>query len=151
MARRGGLEILGMVGTLRCYGAIARILMGVCVFLSGCSGSETIWSAESPSGDGSILASARTIANSGFGTGYIWTAVYTGGANRKQEPIEILELTDEFEMPSDEISVEMKWLTPTHLELTYRGHRTRYFQAIKWAGVDISVRDLSTKTDTSQR
>ena len=146
----GGLETLGMVGTLRCCGAIARILMGVCVFLSGCSGSETIWSAESPSPDGGILASARTIANSGFGTGYIWTAVYLGGTKQK-ERIEILELVDEFEMPSDEISVEMKWLSPTYLELTYKGHQTLYFQAIKWAGVDISVRDLSTKTDTSQR
>jgi len=136
--------------TLRCCGAISLILVGVCAFLIGCGGSETIWSAQSPSPDGSKLATARTIANSGFGTGYIWTAVYLGGTKQK-EPIEILELVDEFEMPSDEISVEMKWLTPTHLELTYRGHRTRYFQAIKWAGVDISVRDLSTKTDTSHR
>jgi hypothetical protein len=149
--RRGGLETLGMVRTLRYFGAISLILIGVCVFLSGCTGSETIWSAESPSPDGSMLATGRTIANSGFGTGYIWTAVYLGGANRKQEPIEILELTDEFEMPSNEISVEMKWLTPTHLELTYRGHQTLYFQAIRWAGVDISVRDLSIKTNTPQK
>jgi hypothetical protein len=98
-----------------------------------------------------MLASARTIANSGFGTGYIWTGVYLNGANSSQPPIEILELTDEVETPSDEISVEMNWLTPTHLELTYKGHRTLYFQAIKWAGVDISVRDLSNKTKTSQK
>ena len=136
--------------TLRCCGAISLILVGVCAFLIGCGGSETIWSAQSPSPDGSKLATARTIANSGFGTGYIWTAVYLGGTKQK-EPIEILELVDEFEKPSDEISVEMKWLSPTYLELTYKGHQTLYFQAIKWADVDISVRDLSTKTDPSQK
>jgi len=98
-----------------------------------------------------MLATARTIANSGFGAGYIWTAVYLGGANRSQSPIEILELTDEFETPSDEISVQMKWFNSMHLELTYRGHRTLYFQAVTWAGVDISVRDLSSKTDASHK
>jgi hypothetical protein len=60
--------------------------------------------------------------------------------------MEILQLSDDYETPSDEISVEMKWLTPTHLELTYKGHRTLDFQAVKCFGVDISVRDLSGGT-----
>jgi hypothetical protein len=140
-----------MIRTLRCCGAISLIIIGVCVFVTGCTGSETIWSAEVRYPDGSMLASGCTIANSGFGTGYIWTAVYLNGAKSSQPPIEILELTDEVEKPSDEISVEMTWLTPTHLELTYKGHRTLYFQAIKWAGVDISVRDLLNKNKTSQK
>jgi hypothetical protein len=98
-----------------------------------------------------MVASARTIANSGFGTGYIWTTVYMNGAKSSAPPIEILELTDEFEKPDDEIRVDMEWLTPTHLELTFKGHRTLYFQAIKWADVDISLRDLSIRTDKPQK
>jgi hypothetical protein len=147
-----GLETLGMVSTLRCCKVISLIIIGVCVFVIGC-GPDTIWSAEALSPDGARLASARTVATSGFGTGYIWTAVYLKWAKGSQAPIEILGLTDEFETPYDEKSVQMKWLTPTHLEVTYKskGHRTLDFQAIKWADVDISVRDLSNKTDTSQK
>jgi hypothetical protein len=125
--------------------SISLVTIALCVLLFGCNpGSETIWSAEARSPDGSRLASARTIANSGFGTGYIWTAVYLNWTKDSRHPTEILQLSDTFETPSDEISVEMKWLTPTHLELTYKGHRTLDFQAVKWYGVDISVRDLSS-------
>src|SRR5580658_88647 len=102
--------------------AILFVVVGVCVFGSGCKdGSETIWSAEAPSPDGNRLASARTVANSGFGTGSIWTAVYLNWAKSSQPPTAILQFTDTFERPSDEISVEMKWLTPTHLEVAYGG------------------------------
>jgi hypothetical protein len=37
----------------------------------------------------------------------------------------------------------MNWLTPTHLELTFKGNQTVVFQSIKWFGIDISVHDLS--------
>jgi hypothetical protein len=40
------------------------------------------------------------------------------------------------------------WLTPKHLDLTYKGRRTLDFQAVKCAGIDISLRSLSNKTDT---
>jgi len=128
--------------------ATLLITVAVCAIFSGCKGegSETIWSAEVRSPDGSRVASARTVANSGFGTGYIWTAVYLNSTTGSQLPTAILRLSDTFETPPDEISVEMKWLTPTHLELTYKGHRTLDFQAAKCVGVDISVRDLSSET-----
>jgi hypothetical protein len=122
-----------------------------CVVLSGCSckSSEKIWSAEARSPDGKMLASARTDARSGFGTGYIGTVVHLNWTKGSRPPMEILRLSDDYEMPSEEISVEMKWLTPTHLELTYKGHRTLILQAAKCEGVDISVRDLSTSTTNS--
>jgi hypothetical protein len=38
----------------------------------------------------------------------------------------------------------MNWLTPTHLELLYEGSpQSVGFQAVKWADVEISARDLS--------
>jgi hypothetical protein len=125
--------------------AILLLVVVVCVSASGCKGgSETIWSSETRSPDGKMIASARTVAQSGFGTGYIGTFVSLSSAKGSQPPIAILQLSDTFETPSDEISVEMKWLTPTHLELAYKGHRTLDFQAVKCSGVDISVQDLGS-------
>jgi hypothetical protein len=126
--------------------AASFLVVGVCIVVSGCKGSEKVWSAEARSPDGNMLASARTIAQSGFGTGYIGTVVYLNRIKGSQPPMEILQLSDDYETPSDEISVEMKWLAPTHLELAYKGHRTLDFQAVKCVGVDISVRDLSSGT-----
>jgi hypothetical protein len=45
----------------------------------------------------------------------------------------------------------MNWLTPTHLELTYKGRRTLDFEAVKCHGVDISVRELSGDAINSSR
>jgi hypothetical protein len=59
------------------YKVIALIVAGIFVLVVGCkSGSEAIWSAESKSPDGQWIANARTIAQSGFGTGYIGTKVF---------------------------------------------------------------------------
>ena len=44
----------------------------------------------------------------------------------------------------DGMKVWMNWLTPTHLELTYKGQRTFDFQAVRCDGIDISVRDVSS-------
>ena len=43
-------------------------------------------------------------------------------------------------------SVGMNWLTPRHLELTYKGDRSIDFQAVKWRGIDISLRKLPSET-----
>jgi hypothetical protein len=40
----------------------------------------------------------------------------------------------------------MKWLTPTHLEVTQDGRGDLDFQVAKYGGVAISVRDLSDTT-----
>jgi hypothetical protein len=117
-----------------------------CVLLLGCRGSQTIWTAEVRSPDGQMLASARTIAQSGFGTGYVGTIVYLNWTTGSQPPMEILGLSDKSETPGD-IGVEMHWLTPIHLELAYKGDRQSIdFQAVKFAAINISVHDLSSKT-----
>jgi hypothetical protein len=41
------------------------------------------------------------------------------------------------------MNVGMKWLTPTRLELTYKGRRPIDFQAVKCDGVEITVRDVA--------
>jgi hypothetical protein len=128
--------------------AIPLLIFGACVLLSGglsgCRGSQTIWSAEAQSPDGKMIATARAIARSGFGINGIETSVYLNWTKGSQSPMLILDLADGSDAPSD-TNVEMKWLTPTHLELTYTGNRSLGFQAVKWAGVDISVRELPSE------
>jgi hypothetical protein len=139
-----------MVATLRYCKAISLITIGVCVFVTGCK-PKAIWSAESRSGDGTIVASAHAIGANGFGNGGgLHTLVYVKWVADSQPPTLILDLVDATDSPAD-THVEMKWLSPTHLELTWAGNQTIGFQAVKWAGVDISVRALTSNTDTSQK
>ena len=125
--------------------AIALIAVVVCLLMLGCRGSQTVWSAEVRSPDGKMIATARAFANSGFGiSGAPATFVYLNWAAGSQSPTEILILDDESDTP-DGTKVDMKWLTPTRLELAYRSTVQHVgFQAVKFAGVDISVRDISS-------
>jgi len=117
----------------------------VAIFASGCRSSETIWSAQAKSPDGKVVASARAdLRNKGLSIiSSIDTNVYVNWAGDKRPAMLVLNLADGSDAPAD-TTVEMKWLTPTHLELTYKGNRSVGFQAVKWAGIDISVRDLSS-------
>lgn len=120
--------------------------VAICVLMSGCGGSHSIWSAESRSPDGKVLAKARTSATDG-GLSILSstdTKVYLKWATGSRTDTSVLELTDASDAPVD-TQVEMNWLTPSHLELTFKGNQTVVFQAIKWFGIDISVRDVSSK------
>ena len=137
-------------GLIKVRLSVVTLTLGVCLLSSACARSNVIWSEEVRSPDGTMVASARTVAQSEFGTDFIGTSVYLNWTKGSQSPREILVLSDGTVAPGA-TAVEMKWLTPTHLELTYVGPRKLDFQAAKYAGIDISVRDLSTKTDTSQK
>jgi hypothetical protein len=141
----------GTGGSYSTFKIILLLAFGASAFVSSCKGSETIWSAESRSPDGKIIASARAIGANGFGTGGgIHTFAYLNWTTDSQPPTLILDLVDNTNAPAD-TSVELKWLTPTHLEVTYGGNRNVGFQAVKWAGVDISVRGMtSAASNTSQ-
>ena len=125
--------------------ATLLLIFGFCVFASGCRDSPTS-SAEAQSPNGKVVATAKTFANSGFGGGGPTTTfVYLNWTSGSQSPMEILCLTGGSDTSVD-TNVGMKWLTPTHLELTYKGNTTVDFEAVKWAGIDITVRDLSGET-----
>src|SRR5207302_3493127 len=100
---------------------IALLILGLYIPTCGCNGSETTWSAEARSPDGKMIATARTIENSGFGTGGGGTIVYLNWTTGSQRPTEILGLDAGPSGPGDTV-VEMKWLTPVHLELVYKGN-----------------------------
>lgn len=124
-------------------GLILLLTFGVCLLTSGC-GTETIWSAESRSPGGSVIANASTVVT-GRSLSIVRntiTNVYLKSANGSRGKTSILELADATDDPVD-TRVEMNWLTSTHLELTVKGNQSIVFQAVKWDGIDISVRDLS--------
>jgi hypothetical protein len=124
---------------------LAQLLaFAICILMTGCWGSHSIWFAESRSPDGKVLAKARaTATNGGLSINSITgTRVYLKWATSLSTDNLVLELADASDAPVD-TQVGMKWLTPTHLELTFKGNQTVVFQAIKWFGIDISVHDLS--------
>jgi len=124
--------------------AILPFILSVISLASSCirGGSETTWSAESRSPDGKRVVSAFTIEQSGFGTGGGGTNVYLNWTTGRQPKLLILAFSDGPSGP-DGMKVGLNWLSPDHLELTYKGRRPLDFQAVKCYGVDISVRDLA--------
>jgi hypothetical protein len=116
---------------------ILVLVLGAGSLVAGCP-SQVIWTAESKSPDGKFIASARAISNSGPGINGIDTVVYLNWTTGGQAPVMILNLGDGSSAPVD-VEVDMKWLTPKRLELTYGGNRSLAFQAAKFDGVDISV------------
>jgi hypothetical protein len=92
-----------------------------------------------------MIATAETIQTSGIGTGDIGTRVYLNWISGSQPPTIILAFTEGPAGPGG-MKVGMNWLTPNHLELTYKGRRELDFEAVKCHGIDISVRDISDVT-----
>jgi len=125
------------------------LVIAACFLEAGCRDGLIIWRADCPSPDGSWLASARTIENSGFGTGAVITIVSLKRRNDSKPPAQILSLWHDprIAAPSGAtINLAMKWVTPTHLEVTYCGHADAGYQVVKYYGIDISSRDLSPGT-----
>lgn len=141
----GRINGAGAASTRKC---ILLLIFGVCIWFSSCDGPKVNWSAESRSPDGKMIATARTIQTSGIGTGNPGTFVYLNWTKGSQSPTIILAFHDGPDEPGG-MNVGMNWLTPTHLELTYKGRRSFEFQAVRCNGVDVSVRDLSTSTTSS--
>jgi hypothetical protein len=112
-------------------------ILAICAFVSGCKNCAVIWSGESQSLDKHYVASARTVQCGGLGTAGVYTTVYL--KQRGQSPVEILGLSYESAYPLGITAVNMIWITPSHLSITYEGKATIYFQAIKCAGVEITV------------
>jgi len=138
------------------------VIIGACVLGSSCrdNAHPTIWKTEVRSPDGLFLAIACTDQNGGFGSASIDTMVFL--QQPSQSPVMVLAFDCEGPAPrpyvldnkanaGGTISLNMKWVGPSHLEVTYNGHATLSFQAVKYAGVIISVRNLSMEAIISPR
>jgi hypothetical protein len=114
----------------------------------------TVWEAQVPSPDGTWIASADTVENGGFGSGGISTSVYLARAGSRGSPIEVLTFSCNGPMPrpyvldnvtnkGGSIGLTMKWITPSHLHVAYGDHPELAFQAVKLAGIDITLENRS--------
>ena len=126
--------------------------------ISGCRSREipTIWNAELKSPDGSWVAIAHTEQDGGFGSAYIGTDVdlkSTNGTVNRGKPFNVLEF--ECQGPAGHayvldnanaggtIDFKMQWLNSSHLHVSYNGKATVNLQVARFAGVSISLQDLS--------
>ena len=133
--------------------AMRLIIIGVCALAFGCRNYDVIWQAESRSPDGYWLATAKEEQGGGFGNSYDSTRIYLKQITTSRPAVEILEFSiGSLASQSGKLNLAMKWESPTHLDVTYNGRAaTLDFQVVKCAGIDISVRDLSSvATNTLQ-
>ncbi len=124
----------------------------ICILGAGCQDVATTWSSQARSPDGRWVAIARSQQWGGPGTAYDATTVYLkqGGTERgslagllagRPRAIEVLAFSHQYAT----MSLEMYWVTPTHLEVVYGPSRrpgdrvSLNFQAVKCADVKISV------------
>jgi hypothetical protein len=132
---------------LRSSGHVAVWLSTVllCVLVAGCRDAATIWSTESKSPDGRWVASAHTDQNGGPGAAGILSTVTLRQVKGRQDKIEVLQLSQD----ATSVDLKLSWLTPSHLEITYKQPASIDFQAIKCGGIDITVRDLSSPASST--
>lgn len=114
-----------------------------CITIAFCASPETVWSAKFESPDGNWIGNALTKQWAGPGTAAIETNVFLQRAHVSESPKQIVEFDNETVWPKGITNVELKWLTPSHLEVGYRGRPTITWQVVKFADLDISIRDLS--------
>lgn len=122
------------------------VILLVCLAVVGCQDKATIWSAESVSPDGNWRAMAHTDQYGGPGTARVQTIVLLKRTNMTGASIEILEFENDSANPPGITAVKMDWLTPSHLQVSFGRQAHLYFQVVKSAGIEISVRDNSSST-----
>jgi hypothetical protein len=121
------------------------MMCGFCLLITSCKNTERTWSAQTKSPDGRYVVTAETLRPGGWGTGApAQTTVDLNYTSGHQSSSEILTFVDGLDEP-DGMNVTIKWLSPTQLELSYKGHPTIEFQAVKCRGIDISTREADAR------
>lgn len=110
------------------------------ILIASCNYDSKVWSLELKSPDGKHVAYARSDIYRGFGTDGAQTTVDLNWTEGSQKPVGILTLPDAPSVPQQKTVVQMKWLSPTDLELDYSGKEEPLFQAVKCYGVNIVLK-----------
>lgn len=136
------------------------MLLGTWIFGAGCGSSNTIWKEELRSPDGLWLASADTEQNGGFGSASIQTQVYLERADGSKPKKVVLGFScegpaarpyvlDNAANKGGTIDLEMKWVSPSHLEVTYNGRASINLQLPNYDGVEVSLK-VPSRSSTDQ-
>jgi len=118
--------------------AIALLLPTILIF--ACNSNSKVWSLELKSPDGKHVAYARSDIFSGPGTDGAQTTVDLNWTDGSQKPVGILTLPDAPRVPQQQTVLQMKWISPTDLEVDYSGKEEPLFQAVKCYGVNIVLK-----------
>lgn len=132
------------MSSLRTYGLACFALLAL---LSACKTSEKTWAQELRSPDGKHIATGRSDIQGGFGTDGAQTTVDLNWTTGSQSAANILVLPDAPGSRGQPSLLEMKWLGPNTLQLTYKGHEKPLFQAVKCYGVDIILKTVPIDKD----
>jgi hypothetical protein len=124
--------------------AAVLLLLIFALLIGACNDSERTWKAETRSPYGPFVATAETLEPGGGGLASpAETHVFLNWTSGSQDPTMIFCFDDGYNaapLESGGMKVEMTWLSPTHLDVTYSGHRNITFQALQWQSIVISVR-----------
>ena len=93
------------------------------------------WSEQSVSPDGTWIALASNQRGGGMGAAYKDAIVRLKRTRGPNAEITILSFSNEAQVAD----LKMDWISPTHLNVTYSSYAALDFQAVKCAGIDISV------------
>lgn len=156
-ARRTG--ILAERSVLAFRSLMPLMMLGACILGAGCGSSNTIWREEVRSPDGLWLASADTVQNGGFGSAAIDTRVYlemTNGSKPRKDVLLFLcdgpaarpNVLDNVANRGGTIDLRMKWISPSHLEVTYNGRASVNLQLTNYDGIEISLQVPSSGANT---
>ena len=113
-----------------------------------CGEDPTIWSATSRSPNGNWLAVAHTVRHTGPGANGVETIVEirqsTGLLKHSQRVLAFMN-------DGGSMDLKMNWVSPSHLEVVYKDDpEVLYYQVIKTSGIEISARDLSSRSSSSE-
>jgi hypothetical protein len=141
----GVLSVHGSRRVRSVFRSGALVSLGFCLLTTSCKNTERTWSAQAKSPDGRYVVMAETLRPGGWGTGApAQTTVDLNYTSGHQSSAEILTFVGGPEGPEG-MNIGINWLSPTQLELTYKGHPSIEFQAVKCRGVDIITREADNR------
>ena len=124
---------------------LSLVIVCVGTLIFGCSMDvRTIWSIQASSPDGNWIASGRADQHSGPGNAAIVMGVYLRRTSGSATEEPVLNFFNDLPPGKGGIDLTMSWLTPTHLLVTFNRHPDLYYQVVKYAGIEISVKDPSS-------
>lgn len=124
----------------------------LCVLLMSCGiAVRTVWSTEVRSPDGLWLAMGRTDETAGPGNADDTTIVSLARASDRAHPAHVLVFANQPRGTKDWVAVTLRWQAPQHLEIVLSRRTKIDTQTIKYAGIQITVRqpDESSGSDVA--
>jgi hypothetical protein len=126
---------------------LALLAVGI---VGGCgSATQTVWSVESKSPDGRWVATAKTDQTSGPANAFAYTEVELKSATRSDSAVTILGFPAE-SLGNSNTAPELEWIASRHLQVSFRCTPKFDTHVIRYAGIEISVREMLPCSDRSR-